>query len=160
MSTEARIERAYARLLQGVVARPVVAVGFAVLLAAFTAASFSRVGTGFFPAADEGGFVLDYLTPAGSALGETDRQVRAIEKVISDIPEVASYSRRTGSELGLFATAQNTGDILVRLKPRSEPATACVRPRCSSTWFSAYASRNFAWRSAASGYFLRNTRQR
>jgi multidrug efflux pump subunit AcrB len=33
---------------------------------------------------------------------------------------VASYSRRTGSELGLFATAQNTGDILVRLKPRSQ----------------------------------------
>ena len=64
--------------------------------------------------------MLDYLTPAGSALAETDRQVRAIEKVISDTPEVASYSRRTGSELGLFATAQNTGDILVRLKPRGQ----------------------------------------
>ena len=81
---------------------------------------FYQVGTGFFPAADEGGFVLDYLTPAGSALAETDRQVRAIEKVVADTPEVASYSRRTGSELGLFATAQNTGDILVRLKPRSQ----------------------------------------
>ena len=73
-----------------------------------------------FPPADEGGFVLDYLTPAGSALAETDRQVRAIERVVADTPEVAAYSRRTGSELGLFATAQNTGDILVRLKPRSQ----------------------------------------
>ena len=81
---------------------------------------FYRVGTGFFPAADEGGFVLDYVTPAGSALAETDRQVRAIEKVVADTPDVASYSRRTGSELGLFATAQNTGDILVRLKPRRQ----------------------------------------
>ena len=64
-----------------------------------------RVGTGFFPAADEGGFVLDYLTPAGSALSETDRQVRTMERLIADTPEVLSYSRRTGSELGLFATA-------------------------------------------------------
>ena len=78
------------------------------------------IGTGFLPPADEGGFVVDYLTPAGSALEETDRQVRAMEKVIAETPEVAAYSRRTGSELGLFATAQNTGDILVRLKPRAD----------------------------------------
>ncbi len=70
---------------------------------------------------------MDYLTPAGSALGETDRQVRAMERVIADTPEVAAYSRRTGSELGLFATAQNTGDILVRLKPRGPNAIAPPR---------------------------------
>ena len=117
-----RLDRIYASLLGVVVGRPVVAVVFAVLLAALTAGLFAAMGTGFFPAADEGGFVLDYLTPAGSALSETDRQVRAIEKVIADTPQVASYSRRTGSELGLFATAQNTGDVLVRLKPRGQRA--------------------------------------
>ena len=115
-----RVDRAYGRLLSAMVGRPAVAIVVAVLLAALTVLLFYQVGTGFFPAADEGGFVLDYLTPAGSALTETDRQVRAIEKVVSNTPEVASYSRRTGSELGLFATAQNTGDILVRLKPRSQ----------------------------------------
>jgi len=114
-----RIDRAYGRLLGVMVGQPSVAVVFAVLLAALAVGLFYRVGTGFFPAADEGGFVLDYLTPAGSALTETDRQVRTIEKIVSATPEVASYSRRTGSELGLFATAQNTGDILVRLTPRS-----------------------------------------
>ena len=114
------IDRAYGRLLGVMIGRPLVAIAVAVVLAAATVVLFNQVGTGFFPAADEGGFVLDYLTPAGSALSETDRQVRAIEKVIADTPEVASYSRRTGSELGLFATAQNTGDILVRLKPRSQ----------------------------------------
>src|SRR4029453_5449298 len=56
----------------------------------------------------------------GSALSETDRQVKEIEKLLSETPEAASYSRRTGAELGLFATAQNPGDILVRLKPRSQ----------------------------------------
>jgi CzcA family heavy metal efflux pump len=115
-----RLDRAYGFLLRVMIARPVVAVAVAVLLATLSVVLFYRVGTGFFPAADEGGFVLDYLTPAGSALGETDRQVRAIERVVADTPEVASYSRRTGSELGLFATAQNTGDVLVRLKPRSQ----------------------------------------
>jgi CzcA family heavy metal efflux pump len=114
------LDRAYGRLLGAMVGRPLLAVGVALLLAALSVVLFFRVGTGFFPAADEGGFVLDYLSPAGSALGETDRQVRAIERVIADMPEVASYSRRTGSELGLFATAQNTGDVLVRLKPRSQ----------------------------------------
>src|SRR6185436_321766 len=54
------------------------------------------------------------------ALAETDKQGRAIEKEVADTPEVASNSRLTGSELGLFATAQNTGDILVRLKPRAQ----------------------------------------
>jgi CzcA family heavy metal efflux pump len=115
-----RIDRAYGRLLGAMVGQPRIAVVFAVLLAALTVGLFYRVGTGFFPAADEGGFVLDYLTPAGSALSETDRQVRTIERIVAETPEVASYSRRTGSELGLFATAQNTGDILVRLRPRRQ----------------------------------------
>jgi CzcA family heavy metal efflux pump len=115
-----RADRVYERLLDVVVGRPLVAVASTLALATLTILLFSRVGTGFFPAADEGGFVIDYLTPAGSALAETDRQVRAIEQVVSETPEVASYSRRTGSELGLFATAQNTGDVLVRLKPRSQ----------------------------------------
>jgi CzcA family heavy metal efflux pump len=115
-----RVERVYERMLGQMVASPALSIAVAVLLAVLTVGLFYSVGTGFFPAADEGGFVLDYLTPEGSALGETDRQVKEIEKLLSETPEVASYSRRTGSELGLFATAQNTGDILVRLKPRNQ----------------------------------------
>jgi multidrug efflux pump subunit AcrB len=117
---EGPLARGYARLLDGIVARPFVAVALAVVLAASTVGLFYAIGTGFLPPADEGGFVVDYLTASGSALEETDRQVRAMEKVIAETPEVAAYSRRTGSELGLFATAQNSGDILVRLKPRGD----------------------------------------
>ncbi|MFN7977375.1 MAG: efflux RND transporter permease subunit [Vicinamibacterales bacterium] len=129
------LARLYARALTAMVTRPIVAVVAAVALAGIGGASFLAVGSGFLPPADEGGFVVDYLTPAGSALGETDRQVRAMEAVIAKTPEVAAYSRRTGSELGLFATAQNTGDILVRLKPRgerarsSEEVIAAMRPQ-------------------------------
>jgi CzcA family heavy metal efflux pump len=133
--TDGRLVRAYGRALGTIVRRPLAAVTFAIVLALVGGALFYRVGTGFLPKADEGGFVIDYLTPAGSALEDTDRQVRALERVISDTPEVASYSRRTGSELGLFATAQNSGDILVRLKPREQRARSSeaviedMRPR-------------------------------
>ena len=118
--SEGWVDRVYGRMLQVMIGRPAVAVIVALLLASLTVVLFYRVGTGFFPAADEGGFVLDYTTPAGSALAETDRQVKKMEAIIAATPEVAAYSRRTGSELGLFATAQNTGDILVRLKPRGQ----------------------------------------
>jgi CzcA family heavy metal efflux pump len=118
--THGWMDRFYGRNLDSIVAHPLLAVAAAFMLAAATVGLFYVVGTGFLPPADEGGFVIDYLTPAGSALAETDRQVRAIEKVVAETPEVAAYSRRTGSELGLFATAQNTGDILVRLKPRAD----------------------------------------
>ncbi len=132
---ESWLDRGYQRWLDAMLRRRAIVVGLALLLAGGTVFLFMTSATGFLPHADEGGFVVDYLTPAGSALVETDAQVRAMEKVISSTPEVASYSRRTGSELGLFATAQNSGDILVRLKPRdqrhrsSEEIIADMRPK-------------------------------
>jgi CzcA family heavy metal efflux pump len=114
-----RARRAYGHLLAKAVRDPRLPIALALLLIALAVVMSGLIGTGFFPAADEGGFVVDYITAPGSALAETDRQVRAIERLIAARPEVAAYSRRTGSELGLFATAQNTGDILVRLKPRN-----------------------------------------
>ncbi len=78
------------------------------------------VGSGFLPEMDEGAFVLDYFTPGGTALAETDRQVKLAEGILSRTPEIEGTSRRTGAELGLFATEQNTGDIVARLKPRGQ----------------------------------------
>jgi multidrug efflux pump subunit AcrB len=79
-----------------------------------------HIGTGFLPEMDEGGLVIDYLTPPGTSLSETDSLVRQMESEVEALPEKYAYSRRTGAELGLFATEQNKGDILVKLKPRSE----------------------------------------
>jgi len=91
------------------------AVGLSVALAVVL---YTRLETGFLPEMDEGSFVLDYITPPGTSLAETDRILREIEQRIARLPETASFSRRTGAEFGLFATEQNTGDILVRLKRR------------------------------------------
>jgi len=78
------------------------------------------VGTGFLPEMDEGAFVLDYFTPGGTALAETDRQLHIVERILANTPEITATSRRTGAELGLFATEQNTGDVVARLKPQSQ----------------------------------------
>ena len=82
-------------------------------------AGFQLVGTGFLPEMDEGAFVLDYFTPGGTALAETDREVRIAEGILARTPEIVGTSRRTGAEMGLFATLQNSGDIVARLKPQS-----------------------------------------
>ncbi len=76
--------------------------------------------TGFLPEIDEGAFVLDYWSPGGTALAETDRQLHIVESILSSTPEITGTSRRTGAELGLFATEQNRGDINVRLKPEGD----------------------------------------
>ncbi|HEX4682226.1 MAG TPA: efflux RND transporter permease subunit [Gemmatimonadaceae bacterium] len=78
------------------------------------------VGSGFLPEMDEGAFVLDYYSPGGTALNETDRMVHIAEDTLLKTPEVKGLSRRTGAELGLFATLQNRGDISVRLKDPGE----------------------------------------
>jgi len=114
------LERVYATSLPGWLGRPMLTIVAVLALAGLATVGYRQVGSGFLPASDEGGFVIDYLTPSGSALSATDERLRAIEKVLAATPDIAAYSRRTGSELGLFATQQNTGDILVRLKPRAE----------------------------------------
>jgi multidrug efflux pump subunit AcrB len=77
---------------------------------------FQRVGTGFMPEMDEGSFVLDYWTPPGTSLEETDRMLLQVEEILQSTPEILNYGRRTGAELGFFVTETNTGDILVKLK--------------------------------------------
>jgi len=115
-----RLDDIYARTLKPMIGRPILALALAVVLAIAGGLLYFSVGSGFLPRADEGGFVVDYLTPAGTALEETDRQLKKVEEVLLKTPEVAAIQRRTGSELGLFATPQNSGDVLVRLKPRNQ----------------------------------------
>jgi multidrug efflux pump subunit AcrB len=80
---------------------------------------YRNLGTDLLPAMDEGGFILDYITPSGSSLEETNRVVAHMEQIVRSTPEVESTSRRTGLQLGLAAvTEANTGDISVKLKEK------------------------------------------
>ncbi|HEY4322929.1 MAG TPA: efflux RND transporter permease subunit [Mucilaginibacter sp.] len=79
--------------------------------------------TGFLPEMDEGSIVLDYTSPPGTSLDETDRMLREVEKIITSEPEVAAYSRRTGTQMGFFITEPNTGDYLIQLKKKRDKTT-------------------------------------
>src|SRR5258705_5421155 len=88
---------------------------------------YRNLGSEFLPEFDEGAFVLDYFTPPGTSLAETDRILKHVEDMLKDTPEVESYSRRTGLQLGLFITEPNTGDFLVKLKPGRKRSTEEVK---------------------------------
>jgi len=96
-----------------------------------------RLETGFLPEMDEGSIVLDYKSPPGTSLDETDRMLRQIEKLIVKVPEVQAYSRRTGTEMGFFITEPNSGDYLIQLKKNRDRTTgeviADIRKQIEST---------------------------
>jgi CzcA family heavy metal efflux pump len=94
-----------------------------VVLAAGALFAYRSLGSDLLPEMDEGGFVLDYIMPAGSSLAETNRVLTHVEKILHDTPEVESTSRRTGLQMGLAAvTEANTGDITVKLKAKRSRA--------------------------------------
>lgn len=75
-----------------------------------------KLQTGFLPEMDEGSIVLDYTSPPGTSLEETDRMLGQVEKIIDKVPEVEAYSRRTGTQMGFFITEPNYGDYLIQLR--------------------------------------------
>lgn len=81
---------------------------------------YPQLETGFLPEMDEGSIVLDYSSPPGTSLEETDRMLREVEKIIVATPEVEAYSRRTGTQMGFFITEPNRGDYLIQLKKRRD----------------------------------------
>ncbi|GAC1597670.1 MAG: efflux RND transporter permease subunit [Myxococcales bacterium] len=78
---------------------------------------YRSAGTDFLPRMDEGSIILDYWTPAGTSLSDTDRMLVEAETVISSLPDVESWSRRTGAQLGFSLTEANKGDYVIKLKP-------------------------------------------
>ena len=116
----------YQNLLQRWLRRPWLVLLLVVPLLLVGGLAFTRVGTGFMPQMDEGGFILDYLSPPGTSLQETDRLLRQVEAIIRANPYVDTYSRRTGLQLGGGLTEANQGDFFVRLKNGARPDTETV----------------------------------
>ena len=77
-----------------------------------------KMPTGFLPEMDEGGIVLDFNSPPGTTLEETDRMLKDVDKIIQQQPEVANFSRRLGTQMGFFITEPNRGDYLIQLKKK------------------------------------------
>jgi CzcA family heavy metal efflux pump len=103
--------------------RPVLSILFILFLLASIIYIVPRLETGFLPEMDEGSIVLDYKAPPGTSLEETNSILLEVEKIIVKIPEVATYSRRTGAQMGFFITEPNDGDYLIVLKDDRERST-------------------------------------
>lgn len=101
--------------------RPLVLMGICVAMVCGSWACYKALGSDLLPEMDEGGFILDYIMPAGSSLSETNRVLQHVDRILHSLPEVESTSRRTGLQMGLAAvTEANTGDITVKLKSRRD----------------------------------------
>jgi CzcA family heavy metal efflux pump len=112
----ARLSRFYARALRWALRHPWTAAPVAAALLLGTMVAYEHVETGFVPAMDEGAFVLDYWSPPGTSLQETERMLRVVDQILRDTPEVGGFARRTGAEMGFFLTETNRGDYAVRLR--------------------------------------------
>ena len=129
-----KLMRFYESTLRAILEHRLILLAFTLLLIAGSYFCFQTLGSDLLPAMDEGGFIVDYLMPAGSSLEDTNRVVSTVEKILRETPEVESTSRRTGLQLGLAAvTEANRGDISVKLKSKrgrsAEEVAAEVRAK-------------------------------
>ena len=114
----------------GAVLIAIVAVG------ALSYAAYRVLGSEFLPEFDEHGFILDYVAPPGASLDETNRILMHVERMLKETPEVESYSRRTGMQLGLAGvTEPNTGDFAVKVREsaQTEVVVAALRKKIQSS---------------------------
>ena len=121
--------RAYDRVSALFVDHGVIAVAALAVLIGTGWYLYRDIGTDFLPGMDEGSIILDYWTPPGTSLTDTDAMLNEVEKVIMSLPDVDGYSRRTGTQLGFFVTEANTGDFVINLKPQGRAAAGGRRHR-------------------------------
>jgi len=105
------------------IGKPYASFGIIVLLILSILFIVPKLQTGFLPDMDEGSIVLDYNSPPGTSLEETDRMLNVVDKIIEEVPEVKTYSRRTGTQMGFFITEPNRGDYLIELRSKRNRTT-------------------------------------
>ena len=111
----------HARGLGWSLSHPFLLLGLCALLVTGSWFSYRALGSDLLPEMDEGGFILDYIMPAGSSLTETNRVLEQVERILHNMPEVETTSRRTGLQMGLAAvTEANSGDMTVKLKSKRD----------------------------------------
>jgi len=115
--TTQAIRTLYTRAVGRAFGRPALFAGVvALVLLGVGGLAYTKVQSGFMPKMDEGGFILDYKAKPGAALSDTDALLRRAEAIVRATPEVTSYSRRTGYQLGGGLTEADEGDFFIRLK--------------------------------------------
>jgi CzcA family heavy metal efflux pump len=111
----------YERVMRAVLNRPWILLASSLTIVVLAVLCYNLLDSELLPGMDEGGFIVDYFTPPGSSLAESNRILDRIETVLRSTPEVETTSRRTGLQLGLAAvTEANNGDFTVKLKSKRD----------------------------------------
>lgn len=114
------LKRQDTKILHWGLARPKFIIGIAVLLIVVAASIVPFFGTEFLPPFNEGSFTINFSTPAGTSLEESNRIGTMGEKLILRVPEVEYVSRRTGrAELDEHVEPVSNSEIEVELKPNN-----------------------------------------
>lgn len=116
----------YEKSVRSALSAPRVALLACGVILALGAGIYQRLESEFLPPMDEGGFVIDYVSPWGTSLAETHRQLLLAEEILREHPSVESFSRRTGARLALSIAEPNTGDFLVKLRSERNRSTEQV----------------------------------
>ncbi|WP_026838161.1 efflux RND transporter permease subunit [Gillisia sp. JM1] len=109
--------------IHSVLNRPIIGISFLVICIGILVIIPSNLPSGFLPEMDEGSIVLDYNSPAGTTLEETDRMLQVLNRILDTQPEVEAYSARLGTQMGFFITEPNSGDYLIKLKDKRNATT-------------------------------------
>jgi CzcA family heavy metal efflux pump len=111
------VQTVFLTALRPIIKVPALAISIAFVSMLVAYLVYNNIGTDYLPPLDEGAFVLDYITPPQSTMADTTALLDSIQSILKTTPEVAAFSRRTGTQLGFFLTESNRGDMSVRLKP-------------------------------------------
>ena len=109
-----------------VISNPVIGIGCLGLGILLLIVLPSKLPSGFLPEMDEGSIVLDFNSPPGTTLEETDRMLQRVNAILDSQPEVEAYSARLGTQMGFFITEPNRGDYLIKLKAKRHKTTPQV----------------------------------
>ncbi len=95
---------------------PFITIFIVLIFIVVTVITYLRIPSGFLPKWDEGTIVHDYLAPPGSSIEATKKMLKPVAEYIMTIPEVETYSLRTGRSLAHPRTHANDGDFVIKLK--------------------------------------------
>ena len=112
--------------IHSVLGKPIIGILFLIVCVTILVIIPSKLPSGFLPEMDEGSIVLDYNSPSGTTLEETDRMLQIVNGVLDTQPEVEAYSARLGTQMGFFITEPNRGDYLIKLKDKRNKTTTKV----------------------------------
>ncbi len=125
-NSKAKKHESKTKWIHNILVKPVIGILFLVVCIIIIILIPSQLPSGFLPEMDEGSIILDYNSPGGTTLEETDRMLQIVNEVLDNQPEVEAYSARLGTQLGFFITEPNRGDYLIKLKDKRNKTTTEV----------------------------------